>query len=428
MTEQLDADSAPQRKRIAVACGRCRKRKIRCSGDLGGGQPCQNCKNAGADPCLFLRVSSREAQLLNDPNEYSYNVGDARALASRAPVSSGLPYAQDLPNLGSNDVLASYRGSSAYPYSMSAGKQYYPAISSYGPQYGDDFSDYGLGVSSQPVLNHDPVSMVPSHWSSRGKSIAYGGMYMDASPPYGYGSTSLVHRPAHGVNVGVNVNAEPSGFSLSGAEASADRLLPAPSTRTPLPYPGSAKPPASSVSVSSSAATLADVATAAGYASAFDTPGLSYASSSTSAMANHHISSSRASSDAYSTGGESIFGEQERSLQSQGAAFDMSAYTAEPRRDSIGSGAHSGSTLSNGQTYVPSESPHAGHLAGAGYVGDAPSPHSHRQAHSHAHAHSHSHSQHVHAHALVHRGASASASGGSTSHADGHRVAVATRR
>ncbi|KAK0721086.1 hypothetical protein B0H67DRAFT_445389, partial [Lasiosphaeris hirsuta] len=355
MTEQLDADSAPQRKRIAVACGRCRKRKIRCSGDLGGGQPCQNCKNAGVDPCLFLRVSSREAQLLNDPNEYSYNVGDARALASRAPVSSGLQYAHDLPNMGSNDVLASYRGGSTYPYSMSTGKQYYPAISSYAPQYGDDFNDYGLGVSSQPVLNHDPVSMVPSHqWSSRSKSIAYGGMYMDASPPYGYGSTSLVHRPAHAVG------AEPSGFSLSGAEASmaptssADRLLPAPSTRTPLPYPGSAKPAST---VPSSAATLADVATAASYASAFDASGLSYTPSSTSTMANHHISSSRASSDAYSTGGESIFGEQERSLQSQGAAFDMSAYTAEPRRDSIGSGGHSGgSTLANGQTYVPSES------------------------------------------------------------------------
>lgn len=39
-------------------CSRCRKRKIKCSGDLGNGQGCLNCKNAGTDPnsCQFLRV------------------------------------------------------------------------------------------------------------------------------------------------------------------------------------------------------------------------------------------------------------------------------------------------------------------------------------------------------------------------------------
>jgi hypothetical protein len=38
-------------------CGRCRKRKIRCSGDLGTGMPCTNCKSAGHEHCQFLRVS-----------------------------------------------------------------------------------------------------------------------------------------------------------------------------------------------------------------------------------------------------------------------------------------------------------------------------------------------------------------------------------
>ncbi|KLU89897.1 hypothetical protein MAPG_08866 [Magnaporthiopsis poae ATCC 64411] len=52
------SDDMPARKRIAVACGRCRKRKIRCSGDPGGGMPCTNCKTANADGCQFLRVSS----------------------------------------------------------------------------------------------------------------------------------------------------------------------------------------------------------------------------------------------------------------------------------------------------------------------------------------------------------------------------------
>lgn len=75
MPESVLEESAPPRKRIAVAvsstvaissskpadqaskCQRCRKRKIRCSGDPGNGQPCSNCKNAGTEPCLFLRAS-----------------------------------------------------------------------------------------------------------------------------------------------------------------------------------------------------------------------------------------------------------------------------------------------------------------------------------------------------------------------------------
>ncbi|KAF2017558.1 hypothetical protein BU24DRAFT_449210 [Aaosphaeria arxii CBS 175.79] len=51
------------RRRISVACGRCRRRKIRCSGDPGDGSGCFNCRSAGVDPayCLFHRVGSTEA-------------------------------------------------------------------------------------------------------------------------------------------------------------------------------------------------------------------------------------------------------------------------------------------------------------------------------------------------------------------------------
>ncbi|KEF57095.1 uncharacterized protein A1O9_07285 [Exophiala aquamarina CBS 119918] len=49
------------RKRVPVACERCRKRKIKCSGNEGENSSCINCKNAGyADNCRFLRVSSME--------------------------------------------------------------------------------------------------------------------------------------------------------------------------------------------------------------------------------------------------------------------------------------------------------------------------------------------------------------------------------
>ncbi|KAF2808378.1 uncharacterized protein BDZ99DRAFT_54468 [Mytilinidion resinicola] len=55
--------SGQPRRRIAVACARCRKRKIRCSGDPGNGLGCENCRGAGADitQCQFNRVGSGDA-------------------------------------------------------------------------------------------------------------------------------------------------------------------------------------------------------------------------------------------------------------------------------------------------------------------------------------------------------------------------------
>ncbi|GCB21033.1 hypothetical protein AAWM_03918 [Aspergillus awamori] len=50
------------RRRIQVACNRCRKRKIKCSGDSGNGHGCSNCINSGNKNCQFLRVNSEMMQ------------------------------------------------------------------------------------------------------------------------------------------------------------------------------------------------------------------------------------------------------------------------------------------------------------------------------------------------------------------------------
>ncbi|KAK3934604.1 hypothetical protein QBC46DRAFT_426581 [Diplogelasinospora grovesii] len=467
MTEpQLDPDTPPQRKRIAVACGRCRKRKIRCSGDPGHGLPCSNCKNAGADPCLFLRVSSQEAPLRNEQS-YMYNLDDARTYASRASTAStaSLQYAQEMPGLGSSDVLSPYRGGSTYSYTPApASKPYYPAMSSYGSPYAAEF-DYGLDCAPQPVMSHDQVHMLTGGWS-RGKHSTY---YVepDSSCGYAANTTTLVHRAAtHPISAADSPN-----FSFSSVAASlpsstpssmSDRLLPNPAVRSSaMPYPGSVKTTVTSTATSApTVSSLADVATAAvaTYASSgFDASGLAYAShagptlsghNSGSHHSSHHQhtpSSSRANSDtpSYTTAGsaESIFGEHERSLQSQGPAFELGdtyRYTmAAPRRESVGSsGGHTtGATLSNGQAYVPSESAHeAAHhqppqshhhshvsVTAAGYVSEPSSAATsgvtlpHHSTSSHAAL---SHGQH-------HAG---SAGSGSTSHADSHRVAVGSRR
>ncbi|KAK6340454.1 hypothetical protein TWF730_002208 [Orbilia blumenaviensis] len=92
--------SAP-RKRVNVACARCRKRKIRCSGDPGDNSGCQNCKSAGVSPgqCLFLRVQCQQL-VINEQSApglydrlghpiYIGNVPAQYACLSAPPVTSG---------------------------------------------------------------------------------------------------------------------------------------------------------------------------------------------------------------------------------------------------------------------------------------------------------------------------------------------------
>ncbi|KAL7276435.1 hypothetical protein RUND412_000574 [Rhizina undulata] len=60
--------SGAPRRRIPVACGRCRKRKIRCSGDPGDNSGCTNCQNVGIAQglCVFLRVQCEIRELVPD--------------------------------------------------------------------------------------------------------------------------------------------------------------------------------------------------------------------------------------------------------------------------------------------------------------------------------------------------------------------------
>ncbi|KAI0101694.1 hypothetical protein GGR51DRAFT_574519 [Nemania sp. FL0031] len=213
MADRVDSDQP--RKRIAVACGRCRKRKIRCSGDPGNGGPCSNCKNAGYEPCLFLRVSSQETPL-KDAADFSYNLDAARTYAhhSRGPVSplSPIPqYAHEL-GAGGGDGLATYR-QSAYPYSTGKGS-YYPNMSGWASAYQDDGSvDYNLNYSPYPIINQEtPLLSGYSAYATR-KSV-----YVDPEAS-SYSYSNLTHRPA--------TSSDGQGFSLSSMAAS----LPSPADR-----------------------------------------------------------------------------------------------------------------------------------------------------------------------------------------------------
>jgi hypothetical protein len=61
-------ETGQSRRRIGIACARCRKRKIRCSGDPGNGTGCTNCRSAGVEPsaCVFHRVGSDHVSTVLD--------------------------------------------------------------------------------------------------------------------------------------------------------------------------------------------------------------------------------------------------------------------------------------------------------------------------------------------------------------------------
>ncbi|KAH8692403.1 hypothetical protein BGW36DRAFT_45412 [Talaromyces proteolyticus] len=63
----LDNDNKPARRRIQLACVRCRKRKIKCSGEAADGSGCTNCKAANQKPCEFLRAYSTKCTFQTRP-------------------------------------------------------------------------------------------------------------------------------------------------------------------------------------------------------------------------------------------------------------------------------------------------------------------------------------------------------------------------
>jgi hypothetical protein len=80
-------EAGQARRRIAVACARCRKRKIRCSGDPGNGAGCTHCKAAGILPsaCQFHRVGSDHVGRVLD------SISLANSLTNLATAHSMIP-------------------------------------------------------------------------------------------------------------------------------------------------------------------------------------------------------------------------------------------------------------------------------------------------------------------------------------------------
>lgn len=91
------------------------------------------------------KVSSEETRLRNDSNEFTYDLGSARAYSARGTVpplgAAGAQYSPDgVPAVAPSDIMP-YRGvGSAYNY---AAKGYYSPVS-WSPHGYEDGVDYGL--------------------------------------------------------------------------------------------------------------------------------------------------------------------------------------------------------------------------------------------------------------------------------------------
>ncbi|KAK2052886.1 hypothetical protein LY76DRAFT_669351 [Colletotrichum caudatum] len=412
MTERESDTDTPPRKRIAVACGRCRKRKIRCSGDTGNGHPCQNCKAAGAESCMFLRVASTEAPWVQNP-EFAYELKVARAYQAQQAMAS--PLTASPPHYASemHDGLARYPPTSAgYSSSYGGGGKYYssaaamPGWSSH-PGYSDEGAgavDYGAAAAmgySYPYQGHD--SGYYYRMSAKAAATSAAELYNEgsnfslstvaASLPHAGGGDRLLPNPASRLpNTSVLAYRTDGGGSGSGSGSSSSEG--ASSSTKSSGSPVSQTSPASAGSAEAAAAGgygVSSVACSGGYESspvtAYPPPAHTLPSMAPPPPHHHHhhqhqhnqhhrVANVAADMAGYppappsTAGGDSIFSVSDASLRAHGSASDLSyKYTdgssgassssssssSAGRRGSSGGGGTAGSdggSLSNGQQYT----------------------------------------------------------------------------
>ncbi|EUC46719.1 hypothetical protein COCMIDRAFT_92058 [Bipolaris oryzae ATCC 44560] len=159
-------ETGPVRRRIAVACARCRKRKIRCSGDPGNGTGCLNCRAAGVESihCQFHRVGSDVVHKVID------NINIAHGLNNMAGAQQMIPVYQT----GGNNTF--YQRAIPIQYSQ------YPTIdtkSTYAPAWTVPFPEDASPVEAFNL--EQPPGYIPNTASMTNANI-YGSSYRGSDP------------------------------------------------------------------------------------------------------------------------------------------------------------------------------------------------------------------------------------------------------
>ncbi|RMZ81894.1 hypothetical protein DV738_g1959, partial [Chaetothyriales sp. CBS 135597] len=158
-TTDTEKPGPAPRKRVPVACERCRKRKIKCSGDEGGS--CVNCRNAGiADSCQFMRVASVDPNILRAMRGGSVWHGSHRY----TPYPTG--YKSH--NATSQSTYPTYVSNSYSSQELSVGLEYtYPVASQHSPwsrsnSYAAQYSPYEEQPTASYSSQANPAFLLPN--------------------------------------------------------------------------------------------------------------------------------------------------------------------------------------------------------------------------------------------------------------------------
>ncbi|KAJ5121141.1 uncharacterized protein N7515_009102 [Penicillium bovifimosum] len=192
-----------QRKRALVACDRCRKRKIKCNGDLDSGKACSSCLSVGATECAYNRVNSWSVEKTQREAAKMAVRHFAANPQARSNFLSSVPHRDDY----HLDVQPSFRQSVAMD-----------------SLYDEQSANYGQTSSGYMLPNSNAMLDYSTAWSNRGWDLSRPGQgeYFDEQNQAGYGfilpGQSMSDIP-HSTGPGANYT------------EAVDRTLPTPQSR-----------------------------------------------------------------------------------------------------------------------------------------------------------------------------------------------------
>ncbi|KAL4897437.1 hypothetical protein BDV59DRAFT_44854 [Aspergillus ambiguus] len=262
-TPELDGKNRNStRRRIQVACNRCRKRKIKCSGDIGDGQGCSNCRSSGNHNCQFLRVNSSMLQTkvgvwaYPSPNAISQSTRLGLYAPSMAPKSRVLSASSQALRESPYPRASSYDLSSTNPQQQQQPSYSRSPLVDHAISYEDDSPAAYASPSSAYMMPSTPQGVLPDYCGLSWAKVWSPSMAMSRGPPSGPGLFAD-HEAAEGSVVGPSAayaymfpgQGTPStggdpglvpSMALLSEPQGADRTLPTPTTRNQQPIGPSA--------------------------------------------------------------------------------------------------------------------------------------------------------------------------------------------
>jgi hypothetical protein len=250
--------SRPGHLTHSCQCERCRKRKIKCSGNEGDSKACINCKNSGhQESCHFLRASPDSFPSCSNHTDnkqvqsfvasqigYRDNYASHRYSPYPLPSHHRTSYMPMPSRAGPPSTLQYHAlpGSVEYnPYTHQSTtvdwrQTYSPAVGPYSPYPEDeDSSPYTAQPPSYMLPNTDPMSTTSSYYMHGHGVRPHPGTLWSETPQY------LAQPASQLAGIPYSMPSETSQpFQLLGAglNLTSDRLLPQPiTTRSYMPTP-----------------------------------------------------------------------------------------------------------------------------------------------------------------------------------------------